>query len=414
MNSRITNYLAKYGQTDLPRFIPSLPFDQGVVIPVLAERSMITGCIRALAEAAEHAKTSAIAIVIVNSDSAARADWKEDNRKLLEDYEIAEAGLVNVSGNLSLFIVDKSRTGREFPLKQGVGRARKLGADLALHWIAEGKLLSPWVRNTDADARVALDYFNYRPDGDLVAGLSPYAHLVKETPEELPVALYEIYLRYYELGLRFAGSPYAFPTIGSLISFDANAYAMVRGFPLREAGEDFYFLNKLRKVGRVASLPGNPVQLLARRNVRVPFGTTKSQLSIEASLATSQPYRIFDPEIFRHLRAVIQALQLFTLNRDLGTFQDGLTIETKAAWHSLHGDSALESALRERKTSTTLAGHLTDWFDAFRTLKFIHFLSEQYYPKVPWEEAIGRSPFVPKSFTSPWELLRQLRRFPAT
>ena len=48
--------------------------------------------------------------------------------------------------------------------------------------------------------------------------------------------------------MKYARSPYAFHTIGSTMAVSANHYAKVRGFPKREAGEDFYLLNKLAKV----------------------------------------------------------------------------------------------------------------------------------------------------------------------
>ena len=69
--------------------------------------------------------------------------------------------------------------------------------------------------------------------------------------------LYEYSLRYYVAGLTYAQSPYAFHTIGSTMAVNAEHYASVRGFPRREAGEDFYLLNKLAKVGSVHTLEEN-------------------------------------------------------------------------------------------------------------------------------------------------------------
>ncbi len=70
----------------------------------------------------------------------------------------------------------------------------------------------------------------------------------------LATQLYELSLRYYVAGMKFARSPYAFHTIGSSMAVSPVHYARVRGFPKREAGEDFYLLNKLAKLGSVLEL----------------------------------------------------------------------------------------------------------------------------------------------------------------
>ena len=74
-------------------------------------------------------------------------------------------------------------------------------------------------------------------------------------------------------GLAHAGSRWAFHTIGSLISVTCPAYAAVRGFPRRQAGEDFYFLQELAKTGGVSRIDSTTVHPSARSSDRVPFGT---------------------------------------------------------------------------------------------------------------------------------------------
>src|SRR5260370_15593309 len=96
-----------------------------------------------------------------------------------------------------------------------------------------------------------------------------------ESPPELADGMdrYELFLRSYVLGLADAGSPYAFHTLGSTVAVHTLAYAKVRGFPRRAAGEDFYLLNKLAKVGSIAQLDGAPLIIRGRRSHRLPFGT---------------------------------------------------------------------------------------------------------------------------------------------
>ena len=63
------------------------------------------------------------------------------------------------------------------------------------------------------------------------------------------------------LGLGFAGSPYAYHSVGSTLAVRAEAYAIVRGVPKRAAGEDFYLLDKLAKVTPIRVLTGEPVAI---------------------------------------------------------------------------------------------------------------------------------------------------------
>src|SRR5690606_17786041 len=94
------------------------------------------------------------------------------------------------------------------------------------------------------------------------------------------LVLYEISLRSYEYGLAYAGSPYAFQTLGSTLALNPAAYAKVRGFPKRLAGEDFYILNKLIKIGPIYLRNDRCLQIKDRPSQRVPFGTGTSVFKI--------------------------------------------------------------------------------------------------------------------------------------
>jgi len=89
------------------------------------------------------------------------------------------------------------------------------------------------------------------------------------------ICCYEIFLRYWVLGLKYAKSPWAFHSIGSTIVTSTDSYLKVRGMNKREAGEDFYFLNKLAKIGSIDYIRDTCVFPSARSSSRVPFGTGK-------------------------------------------------------------------------------------------------------------------------------------------
>ena len=179
-----------------------------------------------------------------------------------------------------------------------------MGADLALSLIDQGQVQTPWIFNTDADAQLPNGYFSV--PGDIAARVStsigstsmsavvyPFFH---ET-EDQAAAAYDCFLRYQTLGLRWAGSPYAYGALGSCIAVSANHYAAVRGFPPRAAGEDFYLLNKLAKTGTIWCADTSPLQLGDRPSERVPFGTGPRVKRIREGFAKGVPFTVYPPKL---------------------------------------------------------------------------------------------------------------------
>ncbi len=168
----------------------------------------------------------------------------------------------DLGGNNTLLAIDRYSRGRGIPAKQGVGMARKIAADIACRFIHRGLVKSTWIHSSDADVRWPANYFAISEQAPTAASslLYPFRHIAAPGDPGLAVQLYEFSLRYYVAGLRWSGSPYAMHTVGSTLAIHYSNYAMVRGFPKRSAGEDFYILNKLAKTGPVCSLAGARLQ----------------------------------------------------------------------------------------------------------------------------------------------------------
>ncbi len=115
------------------------------------------------------------------------------------------------------------------------------------------------------------------------------------------ICRYEIFLRYWVLGLQFAQSPYAFHSIGSTIVTTDEGYLAVRGMNRREAGEDFYFLNKLAKAGPLRRIRETRVYPSGRLSARVPFGTGAAVAKMVSG--SSGDFLLYDPRVFVVLRA---------------------------------------------------------------------------------------------------------------
>ena len=326
--------------------------------------------------------TLVIAVVNVASDRPTTS--VQVTQGLLAHLRDGEAPLtwVSWSADTAMLIVDCCSPGRQLPAKQGVGLARKIGADLAVACIEAQVVINPWIYCTDADVTLPQDYFDGRElDPDVAVALYPFCH----QPIHTGILQYEISLRYYVTQLAIAGSPYGFHTIGSLLKINATHYVGVRGFPKRAAAEDFYILNKLAKTGKVVQLQGSPIVLSSRVSTRVPFGTGATM----ERLATESQLKFYDPKIFQCLQQWLALIEPLWQQREAIT-QSGLM----HWWHRNvnEGDLLLETLLqlglektlpqayRQCRDYQRFQFFLWVWFDAFRTLKFVHGLRDRAFP----------------------------------
>jgi len=222
--------------------------------------------------------------------------------------------------------------------------------------------------------------------------------------------LYELSLRYYVAGLKYAGSPYAFNTIGSTMAVNAFHYAKVRGFPKREAGEDFYLLNKLAKVGPVLELeagPGcEPIEIESRRSDRVPFGTGAAVNRIAGLDDPVRDFRFYHPAVFELLKAWLESwpgiwdsrscdLEAIRLKDAPGdTVSEQRQRVLRAGLEKMKALDALAHAFRQSSDPDQFSRQMHTWFDAFRTLKLTHFLRDQALPSVSFRELRENQGFV--------------------
>lgn len=297
-------------------------------------------------------------------------------------------------GEHGLLLVDRFRAGRRIPKRQGVGLARKIGADIALALIAEGRIARPWIWSSDADTRLPRGYFaapdaapvmrlGLVPDAPAAACLYPFRHRIGNDALGIATALYEASIRHYAAGLRWAGSPYAFTTLGSTLAVAASAYAQVRGFPRRNGGEDFYLLDKLAKLGAIHELPEPELEIAARVSDRVPFGTGPAVARILAAGDPEHQALFRNPAAFAELR---RWLALFPELAGRELEDADLAPETRAALDELGVAAALAHARSHGATAESFARHLHTRFDGLRTLRLLNAL-RAHWPDVDAETA---------------------------
>lgn len=339
-----------------------------------------------------------LAMVVLNARASAAVEVQAANartRSRLADVALPAA---------DLWVIDRAQPGHFLPEGEGVGLARKLGADLAAALVWTGRLRSRFLHCTDADVLLPPDYFEQaapfestdESKGGGTSGPAALLYRFRHRPDRDPktaraILLYESYLRYYVLGLRHAGSPYAFQTIGSTFAIDAAAYAQVRGFPKRLAAEDFYLLNKVAKVGQIQGLRGGTITIEGRESDRVPFGTGRAVREILSRGMTEAPYCLPDPCGFDVLRSALEALDAVAS----GGNPPPMDAYLAEALTSLGAFDLFAKLKAETLDTTQRRRRVHDWFDAFRTLKLLHWVRDHGHPPLPFRDALERASFVP-------------------
>lgn len=315
------------------------------------------------------------------------------------------------------------------PNKQGVGLARKLAADALLALMHYGAIRSPWIYSTDADAVLPSRYFESTTalPSDCVALSLPFQHKDLDGSQSAAFIAaqkrYDLRLAYYRAGIARINPDYAYVPLGSTLVISALAYAQARGFPRRSAGEDFYLLNKLAKLGRVITamsdgkrksdppLPG--IELQVRPSARVPFGTGPAVAAIARLDCPARDYRYYHPGLFlqlarwrQRIRAGLGSESASTAGNDgkkhlVQVFADAdktLKRINAVLAEALPVHDFMRKVYQQNTGSSQRQKQFDEWLDAFRLLKAVHAL-ESEYPRLNLEE-LAINPFFQRHFLS--------------
>ena len=381
------------------QFDRSRSYRRAVVIPALAERVHLPLTIESLSSSVPTDNLDdTLVLVVVNNrppelgDAANQIELMEqidDNAQTLKWLDDKSA-----NGALPLAWIDASSPGHELPHWGGVGLARKIGCDSALAFLWGLKkpiALDDFIFfSLDADTIVSPDYLEtagheLRKSG-CAGGVISFKHQKADSPEsQAAIDEYEAFLNYYVAGLRWAGSPYAFHTIGSCICFTARGYIRANGFAARrQAGEDFYFCVEIAKTGGICEINKTMVFPSARISRRVPFGTGKRMA--EAVLNGREVILAYDFRVFVCLRELLTAVSTYTDAGDDRIYAELTSHATREFLESRGFPGIWGRFQRQYKTRDALLDAFHRWFDGFVTLKYIHWLTEKEWPRRPLEE----------------------------
>jgi hypothetical protein len=240
-------------------------------------------------------------------------EWWDDPVKLTICHEnIKSLEYLKTISDFKVLAIDKSSEGNGWRGKRhGVGWARKIIMD-AIDKAADKNDI---IVSIDADTTFTENYFqslvNTFERFPEATGLAvPYYH--KTVPDERvcrAILRYEIYMRYYSLNLWRTGSPFTFTALGSAMVFPVRAYRAAGGMTPKMSGEDFYFLQKLKKTGRLIFWNEEKVYPEARFSDRVYFGTGPAMIKGDRGDWSSYPF--YRCEFFDEVRETCELFPSF-------------------------------------------------------------------------------------------------------
>lgn len=400
MTETVRRYLSRRGLAvnPLPEDVPGSVSVGAVciVIPVRNEYPGILDTLHSIADSAVFARqrcgtdTPLRIICVVNNRAQDTGTVIENNRRCLDLLRCHGTGNALP---VPVEVIDCVSAGRELPPDQGVGFARKAGMDYAL--AGDAAVLAC----LDADTTVSSGYVeqlllfarNVCPSGrDCRVAVTDFIHrLPDDRFNRQAIQWYEQYMKRHSRKLAQCGTWFYPSALGPVIVCTAEAYAACGGMNLRQAGEDFYFLQSLIKVC------GGPPMVLdccvypsPRVSRRVPFGTGQRVAAlIEYAVAVEQGQPVPEPvEINGYPDDVYAAITMFMqiaedacrIRYTGKEFRELLEQQNPALTAFLQKENFFEvwfRLLTNNKTAATLGRAFQCWFDGLKIIRCIHFLS---------------------------------------
>jgi len=356
-----------------------------VVVPAYNEPG-ITKLLDSLANCTEP-ECKVEVIIVINAPDDATGENIENNKKSIINTESWKKINSNIFFRLFVFEAEHHFIGG-----WGVGLARKTGMDEAVRRFNSIDKPDGIILNLDADCTVEKNYFlavsNELLKKDNLAACSIYfEHPLSGNnyPDTIfkYITLYELHLRYYFQGLAYSGFPYVFHTVGSAIAVKALAYIKAGGMNRKQAGEDFYFIQKLVPAGGYFNLNSTTVYPSPRASSRVPFGTGASIGKLSSD--RSSTFLTYNMLAFRELRTFFELTDVFfkcspeQLNEHFNLIPQGLRL-------FLDQKEWIDKMIEVKNNTSGIESfkkRFYVWFNMFRVVKYLNYVHLDFFEKKP-------------------------------
>ena len=416
MNKVFEKYLKRHPQGDYDIQYSGFLSDIIVVIPAYLEEGFLIEALQSLKNAFPVNKN--IEIVVVINFSETDEEINKARQRILS--ELAASYSEKESEETFKFSVINAYN---LPCKySGAGLARKIGMDYAINRFAEQEKSDGVIVSLDADCKVATNYFQAICDfffqKSFQGGTLYFEHEVNKNLDgiQVPDAInqYELHLRYYVQVLRWCGFPFAFHTIGSCFAVTAERYVRAGGMPRKQAGEDFYFLQKAIPMGKFGEISATCVYPSARISDRVPFGTGPS---IRKLVDDQSEYFTYNLQAFIELKGLFEVKKKF-YQLDRSGFENIVqNFSERMRSYLVNSDffDVLYQINANCSNEKTFEKRFWEVFSAFRVVKYLNYIHEHFLEKIAvFEAALDllelMEPTVDHDFLDTDELLGYFRQ----
>jgi len=265
--------------------------------------------------------------------------WWDDEEKIkICKNNKNSAEILQKEYQFPLKIIDRYSKGKGWTGKKyGVGWARKTLMD-EINSLADPDDI---IISLDADTTFNKEYFSsiiesFNRQPDKIGMAVPYYHkLTEDDILNRAMLHYEIYMRYYAINMWRIGNPYSFTALGSAIALPLWGYRKIGGISPNKSGEDFYFLQKLRKAGDLILWNNQKVFPATRYSDRVFFGTGPALIKGRKNDWSSYPiYHYSKFDIVKELYETFDDLYLKNIDSHIIKFMES-QFNTTELWQPL-------------------------------------------------------------------------------
>jgi hypothetical protein len=330
-------------------------------------------------------------IIVINAPDSATAGSIANNKKTLINIESWKKKNFNCFFRLFAFLIEQSAIAG-----WGVGLARKTGMDEALRRFDRINKPDGVILNLDADCIVEKNYLLAIYSGlsrksDRAACSIYFEHPVtgNNYPESIYkyITFYELHLRYYLQGLAYSGFPYVFHTVGSAIAVKALVYVKAGGMNRRQAGEDFYFIQKLVPAGGYLNLNSTTVYPSPRISARVPFGTGASIGKLSSD--KSSTFLTYNIQAFKELHIFFKLTDAFfeCKPEKLPTLFSLIPESLRLFLDEKEWIEKMTEIKNNTSGIISFKKRFFGWFNMFRIVKYLNFVHPDLFEKKPVDVA---------------------------
>ena len=323
-------------------------------------------------------------IVVVNAPANASDDDLEKNNITIKNIESWKKQ--NSDSFFRLFFLNAVSHVKDW----GVGLARKTGMDEAIRRFETIENENGIILCLDADCTVDINYLTevykaFLHNRNHYACSIYFEHPLSGTEHNDAIysyiTLYELHLRYLYQGMKYSLFPNAFHTVGSAMAVKALPYVKAGGMNRRQAGEDFYFIQKLVSAGGFFYLTSTKVFPSSRISERVPFGT--GAMINKLTGEESQSLLTYNIQSYKDLRSFFIMADTFMgmnteeLARSFESLPSGIQL-------FLRKDEFCEKIIEIQKNTSSHVSfrkRFFDWFNMFRIVKFLNCVHNDFYKK---------------------------------